>query len=433
MKKALALPLFLLMTAVGFAQQVKHVVLITIDGFRPDFYLDKSWNTTNLHQLMNSGVHAKGVNSVLPSVTYPSHTTIITGVWPEQHGVYYNGVFEPNGSTGKIYWNDSSIKVPTIWSAAQKKGLKVASLFWPVSANAPVMYNIPDIGSMGEKVRAEYSRPEGFIDTLKKHVFNDSSRIEYGKDHNVANIAAYVIKKDQPNLMTIHFFSVDHYQHEQGRKGDAVTAAIRDADSSVGIIVNALKAAKIWEQTLLIVTGDHGFKDVNTNVHPNVWLAKAGLLNDAKNGDWKAQFNTAGGTTFLYLKDKKDISTLMKVKDILKNLSEEEKKYIRIIERKKINEVGGNPEVALVLTGENGASFGNAATGEAIRTGKGGTHGYFPDFYEIRTGFVASGPGIKGGSVINDMNLRDITPYISKVLGLNLTSTKGKIPAALNK
>ncbi len=79
--------------------------------------------------------------------------------------------------------------------------------------------------------------------------FNDAARIEYGKDHNVAAIAAYVIKKDKPGLMTIHFFSVDHYEHEQGRQGDKVQAAVSDADSSVGIIVSALKEAGIWEKT----------------------------------------------------------------------------------------------------------------------------------------------------------------------------------------
>src|ERR1700709_2056622 len=142
----------------------KHVVLITIDGSRPDFYLDPSWHADNIRALMAGGAYARGVNSVFPSMTYPSHTTIVTGVQPAKHGIYYNNMYEPNGPTGKMYWNDSSIKVPTVWGAAQKKGLKVASLFWPVSADAPVMYNIPDIGSMGEAIRMQYSKPDGFVD-----------------------------------------------------------------------------------------------------------------------------------------------------------------------------------------------------------------------------------------------------------------------------
>ncbi|MFT3827842.1 MAG: ectonucleotide pyrophosphatase/phosphodiesterase [Chitinophagaceae bacterium] len=431
MKKGFVFSCLLLLGNLVFAQSAQHVVVITIDGFRPDFYLENEWNTPNLHQLLNKGTHAIGVNSVFPSMTYPSHTAIVTGVWPVKHGVYYNGMFEPNGSTGKIYWNDSSIKVPTLWNAAQQKGLKVASLLWPVSADAPVMYNIPDIGSLGDAVREKYSKPQGFVDDLKKNVFDNATRIEYGKDHNVASIAAYVIKKDQPNLMTIHFFSVDHYEHEQGRHGDQVKAAVTDADSSVGIIVNALKTAGIWDKTVLIVTGDHGFLDVTTSVNPNVWLAKAGLITDIKKGEWKAQFFSVGGSSYLYLKDRNDKETLEKVKSILASLPEEQKKLFRIIDRKALDKVGGNPEVEFALSGENGASFGNGVTGEAIKPGKGGTHGYYPDFREIRTGFIACGPGIKEGGEIKEMNLRDITPLVAKLLNLPFPSAEGKIPAGL--
>ena len=431
MKKGLLFCMLLLLTHSVFSQRAEHVVVITIDGFRPDFYMDSSWHTVHLRELLKKGVYAKGVNSVFPSMTYPSHTTIITGVWPAKHGIYYNGMFEPNGPSGKSYWNNSSIKVPTIWSVAQQKGLKVASLLWPVSADAPVMYDIPDIGGMGDSIREQFSKPAGFIADLKKNVFNNADRIDYGKDHNVANIAAYVIKKDQPNLMTIHFFSVDHYEHEQGRQGPLVKAAVADADSSVGIIIDALKTAGIWEKTVLIVTGDHGFLDVTKSVQPNVWLAKAGLITDVKKGDWKAQFFSVSGSSYLYLKDKNDSKTLAQVKDILDHLSDEEKKLFRIIDRKQLDAIGGNPEVALALSGENGASFGNKMTGNAVSPGHGGSHGYFPDFREIRTGFVAYGPGIKQGSIIPEMNLRDITPVIAKLLNLSLPSIEGKIPTGL--
>lgn len=80
MKKLVVFALLLVSVSRVSAQQAEHVVVVTIDGFRPDFYLDPSWNTPNLRQLMQQGTHAKGVNSVFPSMTYPSHTTIVTGV-----------------------------------------------------------------------------------------------------------------------------------------------------------------------------------------------------------------------------------------------------------------------------------------------------------------------------------------------------------------
>ena len=432
MRKLVLAASILLLAADVFAQQAKHVIIITVDGFRPDFYLDTAWHAYNIRALMKDGTHALGQNSVFPSMTYPSHTTIVTGVQPATHGVYYNAMFESTGSTGKIYWNDSSIKSPTLWKAVQDKGMKATALFWPVSADAPVSYNIPDIGSMGEAVREKYSRPEGFLNTVKAAVFNGAAKIEYGRDVNVAKIAAYVIKKDQPNLMTIHFFSVDHAEHMDGREGDDVKAAIAGADSAVAIVVDALKAAGIWKNTVIIVTGDHGFVTVKTSVSPNVWLANAGLLNDAKD-DWKAQFFSVGGSAWLYLKDKNDTKTLDQVKDILAVLPEDQKKLFRIIDRKQLDAVGANPEVALALSGENNASFNGIFKGEAVKPGKGGSHGYFPDFFEIRTGFVAYGPGIKKGGVIQEMNERDIAPAVAKLLGINFPSAVGKIPEGLLK
>jgi predicted AlkP superfamily pyrophosphatase or phosphodiesterase len=431
MRKLSCIFIALSLTLAAKAQLAEHVVLITIDGFRPDFYLDPSWNTVNIRQLMEEGTHANGVNSVFPSMTYPSHTTIITGVQPAKHGVYYNKVFEPTGPTGKIYWNDSSIKVPTIWDAAVKKGLKVAVLLWPVAAGAPVLYDIPDNADMGDDAQEAWSKPVGFTAELRQQVFGGAGKIDYGKDQNVARIAAYVIQKDQPNLMTIHFFSVDHNEHIQGRDGDRVRAAVAAADSAVGIIVQSLKQAGIWDKTVMIVTGDHGFVDVRASVSPNVWLVKAGLITDVKKDDWKAQFFSVGGSSYLYLKDRKDKKTLDRVKEILGHLPEDQQKLFSIVDRKRMESIGGNPEVAFALTGLNGASFDNAFEGEAVREGKGGTHGYFPDFQEIRTGFVARGPGIIKGGLIPMMNLRDIAPALAKILGLSLPSAEGKIPSGL--
>jgi predicted AlkP superfamily pyrophosphatase or phosphodiesterase len=421
-----------LVSFAGIAQKAEHVVLITIDGFRPDYYLDRSWKTTNLAQMMKDGVHANGVNSVFPSMTYPSHTSIITGVRPAKHGIYFNNMFEPTGSTGKIYWEDSSIKVPTLWTAAKAKGLKTAALMWPVSAGAPVNFNFSDVGSMGEANREQRAVPSGIVAELKKNLFNDSPRIEYGKDRNIANIAAYVIKKDKPNLMTIHFFGVDHYSHMEGREGPAVRAAIAHADSSVAVVIDALKSAGIWDKTVFIVTGDHGFMDVTTSVNPNIWLIKEGLITDVKKDEWKAQFYSVSGSGYLYLKDKNDTKTATQVLNMLNNLPAEEKKLFRIIDRKQLDKAGANPEVAFAITAENGASLGNAMTGDAVKPRtKGGAHGHFPDFREIRTGFVAVGPGIRKNSVIEEMNVIDIAPYISQVLGLSMPGVEGKVPKAL--
>jgi predicted AlkP superfamily pyrophosphatase or phosphodiesterase len=435
MKKQLAILFLALFITTGqlVAQTAKHVIFLTIDGFRPDFYLDSGWQTPNLHALMKDGAYAKGVNSVFPSMTYPSHTTLVTGVQPAKHGIYYNNIFTPDGARQQPYWQDSSIHVPTIWKAAKDKGMTVASLYWPVSANAPVDYNIPDIGGLGDEVREQYSLPKGFYAEVKKEVFGGVDKIDHGKNQNIAKIAAYIIKKSKPELMTIHVFSVDGAAHAVGRNGTQVQEAVADADAAVGIIMEALKAAGIWENTVLLIGGDHGFYDVKKSISPNVWLKEAGLINDLNTGDWKAQFNTVGGSAYLYLKDPSDNATVNKVKSILQSQPDSVKQYYRIISKEQLNKGGYNPNVSFALTAEHDASFGNASTGNAIKPGKGGAHGHFPDTKNIRTGLVAHGPGIRKGAVIQEMELRDMTPIMMKLLGIPFPKVDGKIPAGLLK
>src|ERR1700760_2751378 len=108
---------FLMCPMLSLAQPAKYIVLITIDGLRPEFYLDPGWNMVNLRHLMEQGVAAKGVNPVFPSVTYPDHTTLITGVLPAKHGIYFNSPFRPRGESGQSYVYYDSIKVPTLFDA----------------------------------------------------------------------------------------------------------------------------------------------------------------------------------------------------------------------------------------------------------------------------------------------------------------------------
>jgi predicted AlkP superfamily pyrophosphatase or phosphodiesterase len=132
---------FLLLALSALGQPAKHVVLISIDGLRPDFYLDRSWNAPNLRRMMEDGVYAPAVRSVVPSVTYPSHTTIVTGALPARHGIYYNA---PKDSTrDQWYWEESYIQTSTLWDAVKNAKLTSSAIMWPVTVGAPIDYNFP--------------------------------------------------------------------------------------------------------------------------------------------------------------------------------------------------------------------------------------------------------------------------------------------------
>ena len=121
----------LLVTAPASSQEkprAEHVVLISVDGMLPAHYLDPAWPAPMIQLMAREGAHAKGVRSVFPSVTYPAHTTIVTGALPIRHGIHYNSPFEPEGQTGRWYWDEEEILVPTLWDAVREAGRKSASL-----------------------------------------------------------------------------------------------------------------------------------------------------------------------------------------------------------------------------------------------------------------------------------------------------------------
>lgn len=420
---------------VTHAQVSKHVVLISVDGLRPEFYLDPSWGMVNLHIRMKEGIYAKGVNSVFPSLTLPSHTSMVTGVTPNKHGIYYNAPFRPTRNSGEWFWYYKAIEVPTLWDALKRQGLKTASVNWPVTVGAPIDYNIPVIKIKGKtqvEATIPYCTPEGLFEEVEREATGklDDTRFSKIKDYiaqdqTMAAIAAYLIEKYKPAFTTIHLSVVDHFEHAEGRDGKMVRRSVSGVDLAIRMIVEGIKRAGLEKTTTVIVTGDHGHVDKYTLIRPNVWLSRAGLIKDLKKGDWKAQFNTAGGSAFLYLKNPNDSITLQKVKTILEELPEGEKEFFRIIGKDEMKKVGGDPDAIFALDAKKGFSFTGGLTGEVYKPTHGSTHGYFPDFKEIQTGFVAWGAGIRPGKYIHEMSVVDIAPMVAYLLGIDFPSSDG--------
>jgi len=420
----------------------KHVILISIDGFRPDFYLEEKWPAPNLKLLAQEGAYALGVRSVFPSVTYPSHTTIITGAYPAEHGIYYNSPFEPEGETGRWYWESSLIKTETLWDAVQKSGKKSASLIWPVSVGAPIDYNIPEVWTLDKSYgriqpMRDNETPKGLLQEMELAVLGKMDTITFNGDYlnredRTGEMGAYLLEKYQPNLMTIHLIATDHFQHEQGRNGQKVHTAIAAVDRAIGKIIEAAKRSKILDKTTFIITGDHGFVDIHSALSPNIWLKEENLIQE-KSLDWKAKFHTSGAAAFLMLKDKNDKASLDKVRKKLNSLPASLKKLFRVVERSELATIGADPNAILALAPIPGVAMSSSLKGNIVSPRSGGTHGYFPDFKMIETGFVAWGAGISPGKEIAKMGLEDIAPLISELLDLNFKTKNGILyPGILN-
>lgn len=429
--------LLLSTVSITFAQKSKYVVVISIDGFRPDFYRQAEWPTPNLHEMAQQGASSDGVRGVFPTVTYPSHTTIVTGVLPNKHKIFHNTPFEPTGQTGRWNWENNLIKSETIWDAAHKKGLKTASIHWPVTVGTQTVdYNIPETEI--EKNVADpliqmrkFAKPQGLFEEIEREATGKLTAKAMDSDYltmdeNIARMAAYVLEKYKPNLTTVHIFNLDHFEHKEGRNGPSVMRAIAGADRAVGKIMEAAERAGIKDSTTFLIVGDHGFVDIHAQLSPNTWLVKAGLMEKKKDrGNWKATFHPQGGMAFLYLKDKKDQQTLKQVQQILADLPASTKKLFDIVKPEDYQAIGADPEAALALTAKQGFSFSDSFEEPFLKPAKGGTHGYFPNFKEIETGFIAYGADIKSDVVIPTMGLEDIAPIVAKLLGLSMTNLDG--------
>jgi predicted AlkP superfamily pyrophosphatase or phosphodiesterase len=412
------------------AQRPAHVIMVSVDGFRPDFYLDSMWPAPNIQLLARQGVIAKGVDGIFPSVTYPSHTSLITGAYPAEHGIYYNTPFQPEGATG--VWNSETalIKTETLWSAMKKAGRTSASVSWPVSVGAPVDYNIPEAFTIKNPLdRREptslYATPKGLFEEVQRKATGEMEAIDlninYSKmDENLGRVAAYLFRTYRPALLTLHLPGVDHAEHTEGRQGQLVKAAIANADRVIGSLMETVRLSGMQDSTVIIITGDHGFVDVRKSFSPNILLVQAGLM-EAKDGagrQWKAQFHSGGGSVFLQLQDSTDKTTLNKVRAIMEQQPDSIRSMYRILDKQELTKAGADPGAVLALAAVQGVSINTRTTGTLVSKGKGGAHGYYPDFREIQTGFVAYGAGIKSSAMVNEMKLVDIAPLIAKMLGV---------------
>ncbi len=174
------------------------------------------------------------------------------------------------------------------------------------------------------KALQENANPAGLYEEVEQNATGKLSELDWngdyiGMDENLARMSCYLIRQYKPALLAVHLVTVDHFEHEQGRDGDKVRAAIAGVDRAIKSIREAVQKAGIADKTTFIVTGDHGFVDIHSSISPNTLLAKAGLYDPQKPENWKAYFHQSGGAAFLQLKDKNDKQTKEKVMQLLKS------------------------------------------------------------------------------------------------------------------
>jgi predicted AlkP superfamily pyrophosphatase or phosphodiesterase len=368
----------------------------------------------------------------LPTVTYPSHTTILTGVWPAKHGIYSNVVTDPLGKNlDGWYWYAEDIRVPTLWDAAAKAGMKVGSVSWPVSVGTQgVTYLIPEYWRAQKtaddlKLMRAIATP-GLINEIQKqaglYVMDLDAAIE--GDQQRTKYAVAILREKKVQLMTVHLAALDHLEHQGGPFSPVANAALEQLDAHVGELEEAAKSA--FPNVTVCVLSDHGFARTDHRFNILKPFVDAGLvtLNTAgKITEWKAYAKPDGGSSEVYLKDPNDGATRQKVQALLQRLAADSANGIeRVLDKNEIAKMGGDPDAAFWVAMKLNFSVESNATGQTGPKKVAGTHGFLPSHEELLASFFIAGPGIHPGLDLGIIDMRSIAPTLAHCLEVPFTT-----------
>jgi predicted AlkP superfamily pyrophosphatase or phosphodiesterase len=419
----------------------QQVVLISLDGFGAYNVDDPRLPLPNIRALAARGSRADAMTVSTPSVTWPNHTTLVTGVSPAKHGVLANGKIEAGTSTPMTInprrSKDELCRVTTVYDVAHQAGLKTAEVNWPVTRDAATLhFRFPD---HPDAIR--YSTPSliaavvgpGLLAKPDDASFRSLGSV--GRDQVWTQAAVHLLKREKPNLLLLHLLNTDGQQHAHGPSVTEAFTALSLADRYVGDVVQALAEAKTTKRTTVIVTADHGFVQVTKLVKPNVRFRANGLIRATADGgklEYDVQSISEGGSALVYVPGSRANPALLeRARLSLARLEGVE----RIVTPDQYATYGlplpeqDSQAPHLVLAAKDGYAFSNENTGEDVTTLPKpiGAHGYLHTNPKVDAAFVASGAGIRKGARVPRISNTDVAPTIARLLGKRMERVDGRV------
>lgn len=411
------------------------VLLISIDGLQPADVIEaekRGIDIPNLKRFVKEGTFASGVKGVLPTVTYPSHATLLTGASPAKHGIIGNTSFDPMQiNQGGWYWYASDYKLPTLWDAAMKAGMTTANIHWPVSVKAAsIKWNIPQIWRTGHaddaKLMKSLATP-GLVESLEKQLGDYAPGIDESidGDENRGRFAVALIAEKKPDFATVYLTALDHEQHGEGPNTPQAHAILKRIDAIVGRLVAAQMTAH--SDSVIAVVSDHGFSKVDTEINLYRAFIDEGLIMLDATGkikSWEASPWNSAGSSAIMLARPNDAALRDKVAALLQKLKADPADRIAAIaDPAQITAMGGNPEASFYVSFEPNAYAGGFKGKDAPLVGPSGskgTHGYFPTSPLMRSNFMMMGKGIAKGRDLGEIDMRNISPTLAKIMRVSL-------------
>ena len=384
-------------------RQKPSLLLVSFDGFRAD-YLDR-FDLPNFRRAMARGTRARGMHPVFPTITFPNHYSLVTGLYPEHHGIVENSFFDPVRNTAFSFRNPLTVTDGSwyggepIWVTAERQGMVAACFFWPgsdadVKGIRPTYWN-----------RYDGSVPNG-------------RRIE--------TVLGWLRLPDdrRPHVITLYFSDVDSASHRGALDGSDVAGSVKAVDAALGVLLDGLERLEHRDRVLLMLTSDHGMADT-----ASVRIVQLGDLIDTT----ALRVGFSGPVTTLHVS--KEAGTPSAVRDRLNAKLQHGRAYLReeMPERYHFRASPRGGDVVVVM--DEGWLMATSILNRGLIQREWGEHGWDPDLPSMKAIFLLAGPGIPAGQTIPEVENIDVYPLMTELLGLSpapgIDGQAGKIRALL--
>ena len=427
------------------SESENNVIIISIDGFYHEYLWDENIPLPTIRELAEEGAYAEAMIPANPSNTWPNHTSIVTGTYPDRHGLVHNGKLIRGEPGEPLYVDnerdkDEMIHIPTLYDVAHEAGLTTGDSGWPANQRAGTIdYTFPgavdNIKLMTPELRQDVI-DMGLIEEGMTSLWGQEDYGQVRRDHIWTETALQILRAYIPDLLLFHLLNADSAQHAFGRDTVPAHLAMAVSDQNVRNLINTLKEEGIRDETNIFIVSDHGFVNVDYSIQPNRRLRELGLLQVDDDGqiDYAdVQVVPAGGTAMVYSTHPENAEeNLDQAYEHLKELEGID----QVITPENYDEYGypdprENDQMGdFVLAAEAGYSFGGQADeGDYVVPvdGPAGTHGYLNELPEMYNVFIANGPDIEKGVELDKVDVRSVAPTAAEILGLELEQADGEV------
>ena len=404
----------------------------------------------NFSKIMAKRAEVERACTVYPSLTYPAHSSILTGCRPGKHGICTNQPLKTfSDDYSHWYLKSSSLQVEDLFAAAKRAGCSTAAVYWPITGcNPNIDYIIDEYffyfpgKETIEEGFAKLGANELALQAVRESMDRFPTRIRQKPptlpstfDDFLMGCACSLIRNAKPDVMLVHNCYLDSFRHYYGVFSPETKDAMDQIDLWLGEVLQAMEDAGCYEDVNFVILSDHGQMDFTRTVRMNSLLRAGGFIDVAPDGSvyhWDAYAKASGMSTTIFLSDPNNEALFRKVYDYLLELAKDESLGIGAVHpadelRERYGTYG---TFSFMVETDGTTAFSDDYVGDFIAPG--GIPGYRSKHgYEPEKGphpvFLASGPAFKAGAVIPDAFVIDEAPTIAAALGQEMPQAEGRV------